>query len=200
MSNSDIVVAAIRASQGLTDSELVPRTGIKSHQQVNQICRRLAREGRILREIGPNGLLVERASPASVNSHLADQSTSPEAWHRHAPTATRASLSALEHLDRRETRHIRRTWPSVGVDEPSSTSARQVIEANTIALLSNARKPPIDPPSPGWLGHHADREAIRESGLWNVNHVCQAFNPAALDLLELRIRVTPNKPRLGTTS
>lgn len=40
-----------------------------------------------------------------------------------------------------------------------------------MALLSNLARPPIDPPSAGWLGRHSTRPAIRESGLWNVNHV-----------------------------
>jgi hypothetical protein len=38
------------------------------------------------------------------------------------------------------------TWVPVD-DEPSSASDRGRIESNCIALLSNARKPPIDPPS-----------------------------------------------------
>lgn len=29
----------------------------------------------------------------------------------------------------------------------------------------------MDPPSADWLGHHADRPAIRTSGLWNVRHI-----------------------------
>ena len=36
---------------------------------------------------------------------------------------------------------------------------------------------PIDPPSSTWLGRRSAREAIRTSGLWNVNHV----RDAALD-------------------
>ena len=35
---------------------------------------------------------------------------------------------------------------------------------------------------------YVDRPAIRESGLWNVNHVYDEFRPAALDILESRIR------------
>jgi hypothetical protein len=56
-------------------------------------------------------------------------------------------------------------------DEPSVQSDRGVIETGAISLLSNRHRLAIDPPSASWLGNMADRAAIRESGLWNVNHV-----------------------------
>jgi hypothetical protein len=56
-------------------------------------------------------------------------------------------------------------------DKPSPASHRGVIERGAIALLSNYQRPAIDAPSPNWLGHHASREAISQSGIWNVNHV-----------------------------
>lgn len=56
-------------------------------------------------------------------------------------------------------------------DLPGRDSHRGVIEADAIALLSNVDRVPIDPPSQGWLGRRASRRLIRESGLWNVNHV-----------------------------
>lgn len=53
--NMDLVLAALRrASEPLSDAELVSITGIRPHQQVNQICRRLAAEGRIVRFKGIN--------------------------------------------------------------------------------------------------------------------------------------------------
>ena len=61
-------------------------------------------------------------------------------------------------------------WLAVD-DAPSTASERGVIEAGSIGLLSNFEVPAIDAPSPAWLGRHTDREAIRRSGLWNVNHV-----------------------------
>lgn len=61
-------------------------------------------------------------------------------------------------------------WLAIG-DPPNPQSDRGVIERNTIALLSNYAKPPMDPPSSHWLGRSASSEAIRQSGLWNVNHV-----------------------------
>jgi hypothetical protein len=73
-------------------------------------------------------------------------------------------------------------WLSVD-DAPGKSSRRGYIERNTIALLSNYKKDPIDPPSTGWLGRHCDRERVRLSGLWNSNHVEEAYDPGFLDEL-----------------
>lgn len=68
---------------------------------------------------------------------------------------------------------------------PAGTSSpRSIIESNAVALLSNRHKPPIDPPSPNWLGLYAQRAEIRESGLWNVNYVDQPYDPAFIELLD----------------
>jgi hypothetical protein len=83
-------------------------------------------------------------------------------------------------------------WVSID-DAPGPESVRGVIERNSIALLSNYRKPPLDPPSPGWLGHHSDRERVRESGLWNSNHVDEPYDPAFLDTLEQLVSATSNR-------
>jgi hypothetical protein len=56
-------------------------------------------------------------------------------------------------------------------DEPSASSDRSYIERNLIALLSNCNKVAIDPPTKDWLGNHSQTATIRESGLWNTNHV-----------------------------
>jgi hypothetical protein len=61
-------------------------------------------------------------------------------------------------------------WLPVG-DEPGPNSQRGYIERNAIALLSNYNKEPIDLPSRDWLGHLSDRARVRNSGLWNQNHV-----------------------------
>jgi hypothetical protein len=69
-------------------------------------------------------------------------------------------------------------------DVAGPQSDRGVIERNAIALLSNYGKAVIDPPSPDWLGRHCDRERVRISGLWNNNHVDEAYDPGFLDLME----------------
>lgn len=80
-------------------------------------------------------------------------------------------------------------WVSVP-GNPGTTSDRKLIEANAIALLTNRRREPIDPPSPGWLGRLSRHPAIRESGLWNVQHVDERHDPAFLNLLEGYVRST----------
>lgn len=69
-------------------------------------------------------------------------------------------------------------------DEPGPESMRGKIERNSIALLSNFNKPPIDPPTPQWLGHRCDRDRVGASGLWNQNHVDENYEPAFLDELD----------------
>lgn len=69
-------------------------------------------------------------------------------------------------------------------DEPGRESLRGYIERNAIALLSNFGKKPLDPPSAGWLGHACNRERVRKSGLWNQNHVEEAYDPAFLGCFE----------------
>ncbi len=75
-------------------------------------------------------------------------------------------------------------------DEAGPESARGYIERNSIALLSNYNKAKIDPPSKTWLGHRSNVELVRESGLWNQNHVAEAYDPAFLDRLEELVSMT----------
>ena len=60
---------------------------------------------------------------------------------------------------------------------------RGAIEKGAIALLSNFRRQAFDPPSERWLGRHALSEDVRESGLWNVDHVRDPPDESFLDLL-----------------
>ena len=78
-------------------------------------------------------------------------------------------------------------WVEVD-DAPGPASERGLIERGAIAVLSNLARPPNDPPSPCWLGHRSARDAIRSSGLWNVNHVRDApSSDAFLSALETHI-------------
>ena len=61
---------------------------------------------------------------------------------------------------------------------------RGYIERNAIALLSNYDKEDIDPASGSWLGRHCNRKKVQDSGLWNSNHVEEAYDPSFLDMLE----------------
>lgn len=69
MGHRERVLALIRNEPaGVSDSEICRRTGISPHQQVNQICRRLADAGLIERGPGPDGILLNRprASPGTL--------------------------------------------------------------------------------------------------------------------------------------
>lgn len=69
----------------------------------------------------------------------------------------------------------------------ASRELRVEIEAGAIALLSNADRVPLDTASDGWLGHHADREAVRRSHLWNVRHVDDPWTAGWLDDFEASV-------------
>ena len=75
-------------------------------------------------------------------------------------------------------------------DEAGPESRRGYIERNSIALLSNYNKPLLDPPSHDWLGRHSDRERVRNSGVWNSNHVDESHDPAFLDELDRLVSAT----------
>jgi hypothetical protein len=75
-------------------------------------------------------------------------------------------------------------------DEAGPQSLRGFIERNSISLLSNYKKPPLDPPSESWLGRHSDRERVKNSGLWNSNHVDESYDSAFLDELDRLISAT----------
>jgi hypothetical protein len=75
-------------------------------------------------------------------------------------------------------------------DEPSRNSDRAYLELNAIALLSNFERPGIDPPSPNWLGLQSSKITIRESGLWNTNHVAKFHDPTFLGKLRAYVGAT----------
>jgi len=87
-------------------------------------------------------------------------------------------------LERDVSRHIGSMpflWLAVP-SRPDGSSDRGRIERNTIALLSCLTGGP-DQPTASWLGHHATITRIRQSGLWNSNHVDENYDPAYLQLL-----------------
>jgi hypothetical protein len=79
-------------------------------------------------------------------------------------------------------------------DAPGPDSLRGYIERNSIGLLSNLGRDALDPPSTGWRGHRCVRgkALVRDSGLWNQNHVEQERDAAFFDVLQnLIIKVEP---------
>jgi hypothetical protein len=90
---------------------------------------------------------------------------------------------ALERAVSEQIRMMPFLWIAVE-DEPGRGSLRGYIERNSIALLNNYHRPPIDPPSNQWLGRYSDRERVTDSGLWNQNHVDEQHDPAFLAILD----------------
>ncbi|WP_353428856.1 hypothetical protein [Paracoccus denitrificans] len=112
-----------------------------------------------------------------------------ESWDNRKSTAPREMRLAEQQIEQLVSGVIGAMpflWLDVG-DDPGAESERGIIERGSIALLSNWRKEPIDPPSSSWLGNYCNRERIRSSGLWNSNHVDEAYDPNFLDILESRV-------------
>lgn len=80
-------------------------------------------------------------------------------------------------------------WINVD-DEPSPDSDRAYVERNAIALVSSFRKEGIDTRDDDWLGTESPRNKIHGSGLWNINHVGEDYDPAFLDTFEEAVRRT----------
>ena len=99
-----------------------------------------------------------------------------------APTAIRAEETHLECEVSKVVGAMPILWLAID-DEAGKESLRGYIERNSIALLSNYRRPLLDSASQTWLGRHCGRERVRESGLWNSNHVDEQYDPAFLDRL-----------------
>lgn len=101
-------------------------------------------------------------------------------------------LEELE-MERRVSDYLRDLpflWVKID-DEPGPESDRAYIERNALALVSNLDKEPIDSRDEEWLGHHSPVEDIQESGLWNIDHVSEQYDPDFLDTLAGYIDDTP---------
>ncbi|MFB6120343.1 MAG: hypothetical protein ABEJ68_04420 [Halobacteriaceae archaeon] len=95
-------------------------------------------------------------------------------------------------LERRVSASIREQpflWLAVD-DEPGPDSDRAFLERNAIALLSNLGRPALDPRRDDWLGHYSESEHIRDSGLWNVEHADEDYDPAFLARFEAAVAET----------
>jgi hypothetical protein len=146
---------------------------------------RLSQHQGVLRTGGGNhrGSIFRLIVGTALIGH--EEGDSPATWGR-GNTADRGSREReLEH-EKRVSRVIRAMpflWLAID-DEPGPNSLRGLIERNTIALLSNYGRVPLDAPSPSWLGRFWDRERVRGSGLWNQNHVEEDYDRGFLDVFE----------------
>ena len=100
-----------------------------------------------------------------------------------APRKVRVKELPLEQSVSRVIGRMPFLWLTIN-DEPGPDSLRGYIERNSIALLSNFNRLSLDPPSSAWLGGRCNRERVRRSGLWNQNHVDEAYDRAFLDVFE----------------
>jgi hypothetical protein len=80
-------------------------------------------------------------------------------------------------------------WVKVD-DQPGPKSDRKYIKQNAIALVSNYQKKSIDQRNEDWLGNDSSCRKIRNSGLWNINHIDDQYEPAFLDRLDKAISDT----------
>ncbi len=95
-------------------------------------------------------------------------------------------------LERRVSTYVREQpflWVDVD-DEPSADSDRAFVERNAIALLGEFEAEPVDPRADDWLGTYSGSREIRESGLWNVDHVDEEYDPALIDRLAEAVEET----------
>ncbi len=107
--------------------------------------------------------------------------------------STKSDTRKIEHPLEIEVSGVIRNMPFLWLmieDDAGPDSLRGHIERNSIALLSNQNKLPIDPPSLNWLGNKCDRERVRSSGVWNQNHVDKDYDLAFLDRLEFLVSET----------
>lgn len=89
-----------------------------------------------------------------------------------------------ERVEQLVSAHIRQ-MPFLWLEAPTrsdGTSLRGYVERNCIALLSRVARE-VDSPSTSWLGHDAASRKVRESALWNVNHVDEQYEAAFLDAM-----------------
>jgi len=115
-----------------------------------------------------------------------------------ASAEVRQSEVEVEHAVSERLGQMQMMWIAVP-DDPSPDSDRTYLERNLIALLCGSTGP-IDLPSRTWLGRWSSREPIQSSGLWNVNHVREDYDPRALDVLETYVEISEGKASVPTRS
>jgi len=96
---------------------------------------------------------------------------------------TRESELPLERLVSKIIREMPFLYLAID-DDANPKSLRGYIERNSIALLSNYKKPSVDPPSNEWLGLQSNKEKVIESGLWNQNHVNEEYDPQFISVFQ----------------
>ena len=104
--------------------------------------------------------------------HLGDEVCDNWYHYRHQPLEEQIEMAVSRYIG---------VMPFLWLDVPDHT-ARHGIEAGAISLLSRCSGG-FDSPSPNWLGQHAFRTEVQDSGLWNVHHTYEYYDPHFLDLM-----------------
>ena len=78
----------------------------------------------------------------------------------------------------------------VNVDGEGSHQLRRRIERNSIAMLSDFNGNATDKHSKQWLGNFSCNEAVKRSGLWNVQHTKHGYSRSFLTALRTCIKQT----------
>ena len=99
------------------------------------------------------------------------------------------SESLLEFAVSQYIRSLPLCWVSIN-DNSGPNSERAYIEKNSIALLSNYNKNPLNPPSNDWLGLKNNRNFVVSSGLWNNDFVEDEYDPDFLERLDFHAKRT----------
>lgn len=106
-------------------------------------------------------------------------------------SSSKPELREKEHnLEKKVSAYIRSLpflWVEVD-DPPGPDSRRAYIERNSIALLSNYKKGEIDSRPDNWLGKYSPNSEIQESGLWNLDHITEQYDPKFLESLERNVK------------
>ena len=116
-------------------------------------------------------------------------------WGRrgHISAEQRRQEELLEKLVTRYVGEMMVLWlPVPGIDQ-AACDGRKRVEESSIALLSN-RLELIDKPSKEWLGLHHPKDSVRRSGLWNVQHVDQPYDPSFLDDMDELVAAIAGNP------
>lgn len=127
--------------------------------------------GSIFRRHVGSALLNQRNNKHLLNSWM-------------APYPHPDQLSAERELEV-QVSHVIRAMPFLWLSVPThsdGTSDRGLLERNLIALLSTLAGG-TDDASSTWLGRYASASKVRQSSLWNVNHVGDRFDPGTLEVL-----------------
>jgi hypothetical protein len=207
-------LGACRQLSDCDDSTEFPRQGVYFFFEAGE-CRRDGQGSRVVR-VGTHALNMEKPSAETLWDRLAKHrgrqlgdTSGPRRSHsvfrrhmgtaiinrhrmgdvvlddwydyRHQPLEEQIELAVSEHIG---------AMPFLWLNVPGGND-RHDIEAGAIGLLS-MRTGDADPPSDNWLGRYAYRAEVRDSGLWNVQHTNNPYDPVFLGLMEQRLRASAN--------